>query len=261
MSEADAVAWMARLAAIAAAVAALELLCVRRQLTDRGVFAWPVLRRELAGAPRPLRWLADRVLSYPGTVAVLALQLVAALALPIVDHPAPAWVIAATSLAIAIRFRGAYNGGSDAMMIVVAVALALARTEPGSSIAELGLAYASAQLVLSYFISGVAKLADPAWRTGRALPILVGLPHYHVPRAAAAVLSRAAIAAIAGWIMLVFECGAPLALTGRTACLALLAFGAGFHVVNAVVFGLNRFLWTWLAAYPALLYWAGHIAT
>jgi hypothetical protein len=73
------------------------------------------------------------------------------------------------------------------------------------------------------------------------------------------VLSRAAIAAIAGWLMLGFECGAPLALTGRTACLALLAFGAGFHVVNAVVFGLNRFLWTWLAAYPALLYWAGHI--
>ncbi|HET9626524.1 MAG TPA: hypothetical protein VFP84_34415 [Kofleriaceae bacterium] len=256
MTQAVAVAWMARLCAVAAAVAALELLWVRRQLADRGVFAWPVLRRELAGVPWPVRWLADHVLSYPGTLGVLALQLAAALALPFVDHPAPAWIVVAAALAIAVRFRGAYNGGSDAMLIIVALAIALARTAPGSALAGLGLAYAAAQLVLSYFVSGVAKLADPAWRTGRALPILVRLPHYHVPRPAAALLSLRALAAVAGWLMLAFECGAPLALTSRTACLALLAFGAGFHVVNAVVFGLNRFLWTWLAAYPALLYWA-----
>lgn len=257
MTLAAAVDWMARGLAIAAAIAALELVRVRRALADTGVFAWPVLRRELAGAPRALRALADALLSYRGTLVVLALQLGGALALPWLAHPAPAWLVFATSLAIAVRFRGSYNGGSDSMILIVALAVALARTAPGSRLAVAGLAYAAAQLVLSYFIAGVAKLADPAWRRGTALPIVVRLPQYQVAPAAQAVLSRPTVARLAGWAMLGFECGFPLALTDRTACLVLLTTGAGFHLTNAVVFGLNRFLWAWLAAYPALVYWAG----
>ncbi|MCE9573542.1 MAG: HTTM domain-containing protein [Deltaproteobacteria bacterium] len=255
----DAVAWMARGLALAAAVAALELLRVRRALADTGVFAWPVLRRELAGAPRGVRAVADAVLSYRGTLAVLALQLAAALALPWIDHPAPAWIVFATSLAIAIRFRGAYNGGSDAMLLVVALAVALARSAPDSRLALAALGYAAAQLVLSYFIAGVAKLADPAWRRGTALRIVVRLPQYQVAAAAQALLSRPVITRVAAWAMLAFECGFPLALTDRTVCLALLAFGAGFHLTNAIVFGLNRFLWAWLAAYPALVFWVARL--
>jgi hypothetical protein len=29
---------------------------------------------------------------------------------------------------------------------------------------------------------------------------------------------------------------------------------AAFHLANACLFGLNRFLWIWLAAYPPLLW-------
>ncbi len=261
MTEAVAVTWMARGLALAAAVAALELLVARHALGDAGVFAWPVLRRELAGAPHPVRVLADRVLSYRGTLGLLALQLGAALTLPWIDHPAPAWLVVATSLAISIRFRGSYNGGSDAMLIIVALAVALARTAPGLPLARAGLAYAAAQLVLSYVVSGVAKLADPAWRDGRALPILVRLPHYRVPAWAAALLGRASIARAAAWGMLAFECGFPLALAHPMACAILLAVGAAFHLANAVVFGLDRFLWTWLAAYPALIFWVSDRTT
>jgi len=256
---AAAVDWMARGLAIAAAIAALELVRVRRALADTGVFAWPVLRRELAGAPRAVRAVADIALSYRGTLVILALQLAAALALPWLDHPAPAWIVFATSLAIAIRFRGAYNGGSDAMLLVVALAVALARTAPASRLAPAALGYAAAQLVLSYVIAGDAKIADPAWRRGTALRIVVRLPQYQVSPAAQALLSRPAITRLAAWAMLAFECGFPLALTDRAVCLALLAFGAGFHVTNAVVFGLNRFLWAWLAAYPALVFWVARL--
>ena len=251
-----AVAWMARGLALAAAIAALELLRVRRALADTGVFAWPVLRRELAGAPRAIRAAADVVLSYRGTLAVLALQLAAALALPWLDHPAPAWIVFATSLAIAIRFRGTYNGGSDAMLLVVMLALGLARSAPGSPLAAAGLAYAAAQLVLSYFVAGISKLGEPAWRSGRAIPMLMRVAHYRTPAWATTVLSKPPIARLAAWSMLAFECAFPLALVRPSVCAVLVICGAAFHVVNAVVLGLNRFLWTWLAAYPALLYWA-----
>jgi len=259
VTESVAITWMARGLAVAAAVAALELLVVRHAFADTGVLAWPVLRRELAGAPRAIRALADRVLSYRGTLALMLLQLAAALALPWIDHPAPAWIVLATTLAIAIRCRGSYNGGSDAMLIIVALAVALARTAP--SLARAGLAYAAAQLVLSYFVSGIAKLQDPTWRTGRALPILVRLAHYGVPRRAAALLSRPTLARAAAWLMLAFECSAPIALVDPTICAAWLAVGAAFHLVNAMVFGLDRFLWTWLAAYPALVFWVSDRTT
>jgi hypothetical protein len=33
-----------------------------------------------------------------------------------------------------------------------------------------------------------------------------------------------------------------------------------FHLFNALALGLNRFLWAWLAAYPALLFWSALLA-
>lgn len=252
----EATAWMARGGGLAAAIAALELLWVRRALADDGVFAWPVLRGELAAAPGWLRGVADRVCSYRGIVAVLVIQLASAAAMPWLDHPAPPWLVFGCALAVAIRFRGSYNGGSDAMLLIVVLAVGLARLAPGSQLAEAGLAYAAAQLVLSYFVAGIAKLPDAAWRTGRALPVLVQLPHYGAPAWAVALLSRPRIARPAGWAILALECGFPLALLHPSLCMALLMCGAGFHLTTAIVFGLNRFLWTWLAGYPALLYWA-----
>jgi hypothetical protein len=235
--------WMTRLAALAVAVAALELLVVRRALSDNGVFAWPILRRDHTR-------LAGFVFAYRPTVVILALQLASAIALPWLDHPAPAWIAFVTSLAISVRFRGSYNGGSDSMLLVVTLSLAIAHTWPEH--ARIALAYCAVQLVLSYVLAGIAKLRDPAWRTGRALAILVELPQYRVPHRLVGFVSR--LSRFGSWAILAFEIAVPLAFMSSLACTIVLAIGAAFHVANAVVFGLDRFLWTWLAAYPALLY-------
>jgi hypothetical protein len=229
----DAQEWMSRLGAIAVVIASLEVMIVHRAWTS-GVYRG----RSLAAAP--VTWL------------VLILQLAAGLALPWTATPIIAWAAFGATLAIAARWRGSYNGGSDAMLLVVLLAIALART--GGTAALAGLAYAAAQLVLSYFLSGVAKLRDPAWRRGEALPILVAIPRYGVPvRLAAALSGRAG--AVAAWAMLGFELAFPLALVDARLTLAFLAGAAVFHFVNAVVFGLNRFLWIWIAAFPALVFW------
>lgn len=236
-------AWMARLTAVAAAVAALELLVARRAVSDDGVFAWPVLRRDYAH-PR----LADLLFGYRATLALLVVQLAAALALPWV--PLGAWILFATTLATSVRFRGSFNGGSDSMMLVVTLALALAHTFPAH--ANLAFGYCAIQLALSYTLAGLAKLRDPAWRSGRALAILVELPQYRVPRPFARI--AAAWTRVGSWSILAFELAFPLAFASPLAASILLPIGAGFHLANALVFGLDRFLWAWLAAYPALLY-------
>ena len=257
LTAADAVAWMARLAGLATTVAALELICVRRALGERGVFRWAILRRDYAGAPRgrsarsPTRCSARAARRSSSACSSRARP-----RCPGSRTPAVAWCAVATTLAIAVRFRGSYNGGSDAMLLVVLIGVALARTGPGTALERAGLAYAAVQLVLSYFVSGVAKLGDRRWRDGTALPLLVALPQYavrrgHSRRSWRGPSSRARPAAA----MLAFECAFPLALVRPTACAVLLAIGLGFHAVNAVAFGLNRFLWAWLAAYPALVFW------
>jgi hypothetical protein len=44
-----------------------------------------------------------------------------------------------------------------------------------------------------------------------------------------------------------------MALTGAL-CVAAL-----FHLANAVLFGLNRFLWVWIASYPSILWLHGRV--
>ncbi len=244
--------WTSRLAAIATVICALELIAVHRTFGEHGVFRWSILRREY---PPLVRALLDPVFGTRGTWVIALVQLGSGLALPWLDRlPVPMlwpWLAVASTLLIAVRFRGTYNGGSDAMLLVVLLGIAVAV----SGAPRVGLAYIAVQLVLSYVISGTAKLRDRAWRDGEALPIMVRLPQYAVPAAAVRVLTVPVVARTAGLGMLAFECAFPLALGRFGLCLALLAIAAVFHLVNAIVFGLNRFLWAWLAAFPALIFW------
>ncbi|MBK6917841.1 MAG: hypothetical protein IPH07_10615 [Deltaproteobacteria bacterium] len=249
----QALAWTSWLAALVCAVAAIELWSVRHAWRDAGVFRWSTLRIEYDTLPRPLRRALDQLFDGRGFAWVVRLQLGLALALPWWSHPLPAWGLVATTLACSVRFRGSYNGGSDAMTMVVLLGLAIARTR--TSWAELGLAYIAAQLVLSYFIAGVAKLADRRWRDGTALPALLSIPQYGVPPRARRALTHATVRRAAAGGVLAFECGFPLALVDATACALLATVALAFHVANVALLGLNRFLLAWLAAYPALLFW------
>lgn len=247
----DATAW---LAAIPTAIAAIELLQVRSSWRDDGVWGWSILRRELPARARALRRMMDALLGATGFTVVLALQLGCALALPWASGPWPAAIAWACVLAGAFRFRGAYHGGADAMLLVVLGGLALARCDLDGALGSLGLAYVAVQLVLSYFIAGLVKLREPSWRSGAAMHEVLALPQYRAPNWARRWLDRPAIARGCAWIVVGFECLFPLALFDPRAAVLLGAVAIAFHAANVAVLGLNRFLWTWLAAYPALAF-------
>lgn len=254
MTLASALHWMERLVAVAVALQTLELLSVRAAFADGGVFAWPLLRRELVSAPRALRVLSDLTLAARPFQIVLALRLGAALALPFMEHGAISAVLLATTLLVCFRFRGSYNGGSDAMTVVVLVALCVARLTAGELGAKAGLAYAAVQLTLSYFVAGVAKLRTSSWRTGRALNDVLSSPPY-AGHSRLRGLPHGLEAPLA-WAIISLECALPIAWYDRQLCVLLLATALLFHVANAYVLGLNRFVWAWLSAFPALIYWS-----
>ena len=57
-----------------------------------------------------------------------------------------------------------------------------------------------------------------------------------------------------GWAVMVFELVFPLALFSQPALFIALGLAMLFHLANAYFFGLNRFVFAWLAAYPSLLW-------
>jgi hypothetical protein len=56
-----------------------------------------------------------------------------------------------------------------------------------------------------------------------------------------------------------FEVLFPLALLHPLALYAGLVIAATFHLANAFLFGLNRFFWIWICAYPSLIWFQGRV--
>ncbi len=241
--------WTERLVALAVALQTIELLQIRRACRDDGVWSWPVLKLEHGGLPAALRAPLGWVLPYDRFMALLGVRLACALALIATGWSPLALVLLFSQLAICVRFRGTFNGGSDTMTVVVLLSLSVA-LHP--ALERAAVVYIAVQVSLSYVIAGLAKLRQREWRSGAALQRFLQSDHYGAP-AFVRELSTPSVARVLSFATIGFECTFPLALIDPRLCLGWLSLGLCFHVANAVVFGLNRFLFAWAAAYPALL--------
>lgn len=204
----------------------------------------------LAG-PRPYWSVA-----LTGAQAACATVLLAGAASPAV----PSSILAAGCLAAAsVRLRQyarlpiTVNGG-DRMLVIVLLSAGLGAALDGSGAGTAFASYAGMQAALAYTIAGGAKLMSESWRRGDALNVITattqfGLPALHRRLTANVGASRALAYAVIG-----FECAAPVALVaGPKAALVFVVIGVSFHCANAVVLGLNNFVWAFVAAYPSYL--------
>lgn len=217
--------WVGVLISLAVILQSLEALWVKAWPWDVVEPEMPLALRFALRRPEVLNWIrlasALFALVYAGPLAVAAL-----------------WV---TTWLIAIRWRGTFNGGSDFMTFHVLGAWLVSLCFPESE--RICLHYVAIQLTLSYFVAGVAKIRRREWRSGEALAGF--LRKYRAPVAAPFLIS---------WLVIAFELLAPLAWLQP---LPFAAVALSFHAANAYAFGLNRFFWAWLAAYPALFAVAG----
>ncbi|MEM9582909.1 MAG: HTTM domain-containing protein [Pseudomonadota bacterium] len=157
-------------------------------------------------------------------------------------------------LVILHRFQGPYNGGSDRMGGLVLACLSLAHWLPGALWQEVAFAYLGVQLTLSYVVSGLVKLRNPDWRRGTALSDVFAFSAYPVSEDLRGLASRGRLMWAGSWAVILFEALFPLALIFPLSLAVALLIGALFHLTNACLFGLNRFFWIWLAAYPSLIW-------
>jgi hypothetical protein len=233
----------------------------RSQSLDR-VSDWSLQRQEMPAHPPGLRALADALFSRPGPyLAMLGLRGLLALALMAGVLPAAGAVaLFVIALLLLLRWRGAFNGGSDFMTLVGLTGLLIAHAWgawAGMAAGwRAGLWYVALHAITSYFVSGWVKFLRPEWRSGEALPMFLDTGVYG-PLPPDSVFRRPAVARLASWSFTLWEGCAPLALLDLRIAALFCAVAALFHFLVFWFFGLNRFFWAWLATFPAVMYAAG----
>lgn len=167
--------------------------------------------------------------------------------------------LAVTSLVMLHRFQGPYNGGSCRMSVLILWCVMGAHLAPTLLWQEALLSYLAFQLILSYFMSGKVKLMNREWRSGQALRDVFAFSAYPVSQGLRRFSERSTLLWTASWLVILFEVLFPFALVHPLTLSCALVLAAGFHLANAFLFGLNRFVWIWLAAYPSLLWFQGRV--
>ena len=169
----------------------------------------------------------------------------------------PTWICAAlfvNALVILRRFQGPYNGGSDLLSLLLITALCAVHLMPSARWQEYVFGYLALQVIFSYFKSGLSKVIHEDWRTGTALRDVFLFSVYPVSEATRNWAERPRLLCAMSWAVILLELLFPLALISLPVLIAGLAAMLLFHLANFVLFGFNRFVWVWLAAYPSLIW-------
>jgi hypothetical protein len=255
----QALRWTEFVFAWSLALQTLEYLRMGAATHPEGLWSWTLQRRDIpvAAVRRALDVLFHPVVHQGHLVVRLLLAVLLCVS-------GGSWGLIAFlfvgNLLILIRWRGAFNGGSDFMTLVVLTGLLIAYTVGTWVDAELGvragLWYICIQSVTSYFMSGAVKLLRVQWRNGEAMTIFLNAAIYG-PLPPQHWLRHRVWAMLGSWGFIAWECAFPFALVGPWHAVAFCAVAAVFHFLVFWFFGLNRFFWAWMASFPAIVWCAG----
>ena len=170
--------------ALSAGIQTLEYWRMQTAMQGKGLWVWSIQRQDI-----PTAWVRNVLdkLFTPTMFRVLLLTRLLALLSLLVQggNLLNIGFLFVSNLAVLIRWRGAFNGGSDFMSLVVMTGLLIAQVASFLMDTEMawraGFWYITIQSMTSYFMSGSVKLLQPEWRNGRAMTIFLNAA-IHGPR-------------------------------------------------------------------------------
>ena len=188
----------------------------------------------------------------------------AAVALMVVgNHLAIALLLFIGNILLLIRWRGAFNGGSDFMTLITATGLLIAQVVQAFTDAQTGwsagLGYIAIQTLSSYFVSGWVKLKRPEWRNGQALPVFLNSGLYG-PLKSDSVFRRPVVALVCSWAFILWEGLFPLVLVFPSWTFGVVGVALLFHFLVFWFFGLNRFFWAWAANLGSIFFLSHYLS-
>jgi hypothetical protein len=250
-----------RLASVSVCISCLELLARRKQFEDPNLLNWPISQLRYS-------WMAKGILArplnamfaYPAILVIIWIRLLSAVLLLtnlFTSRQRASFAASITLASTGLAARNPYGqDGADQMTLFTFGTLTLANLcSPVSKVKDTCLWFLAAQSCLSYFVSGVSKATSPAWRMGSPLPGIFRAKMYGNKRIAEYLQARPVLAVLLARSLIIYECLFPFVLIFPRALsrLGLLA-GIIFHTVAALTMGLNTFLWSFIATYPAVDY-------
>ena len=242
----------------------VELVYNWRSFQDNRLYSWKVistLRYIKEGST--LHKITDWLLKYPNFLGVLFIRTLLILLLVVPGvwtfSEAPLFLLMVIT-SLLINYRSPFGqDGSDQMSSIVIIVLFLYHINPENLIvAQAGLWFIGLQSLLSYFTAGYFKARGDKWtKNPNAVYLIFNTATYGSKPIAGYLQNRQMIITFLTWSTVVIEVAFPLVLfTGYPGMIVFLGWGLGFHLMNALVMGLNSFLWAFLATYGAVIYCA-----
>lgn len=160
-------------------------------------------------------------------------------------------------LTVLITVRSPYGlNGAYQMSIVILLALAFASLAGlNSQTSLLCLWFIAGQLFVSYLVAGFNKLYSPIWRKSHALFVIFSTRTFGHAPLYQLLMKNKMLTALISWTIFLFEITfVGILFLNPEHALVLLILGAFFHLNVAIFMGLNDFLFSFTATYPAVLY-------
>jgi hypothetical protein len=238
-------------------ISTLELMANFRMFRNDGLLSWNILslRVGFLGQSRFAGWL----FSERSMAVTLWIRLCAAVTLGLARNllviDSVLVLILATYWLLAARtWLGA--DGSDQMGQIVslgALLVSIGLSSEKMEVAFAGTLLIGGQALISYFVSGAAKLVSPIWRHGIAMVGIMNT-HSHGNAVAGKISQSTLFARTMCWVVMGAEVLFPLVLFApRGVLVASLAAMLALHLSIAYFMGLNTFVWSFVATYPSVI--------
>lgn len=247
-------------------IAALEDLKNWQMFKSTGLLSWRVSRLSFKWPAKDLRLkLCNSLLhdnAFKCSIYLRALASLLLLIFSILNIVSSILICVLFSLNLLMNFRSPYGlDGSYQMNLVVLFALSLGSVFGiDSQISITCLLFIAAELISSYFIAGFSKLISPVWRKSSALHGIFSTRNFGHSFFYRLISWSELLTTILSWYIFLFEMLFFTVLFFHPAyTVVFFTIGFLFHVFNAIVMGLNNFLLSFLAAYPALFYCVNYI--
>jgi hypothetical protein len=146
--------------------------------------------------------------------------------------------------------------GADQFNTILLFLLTPCTLFPSPALQAISLVAIAGQVIICYFSNGLVKALAPGWWDGSHLKTLLQTGNFSRKWAARfAAVTDTSIFRLLGSMIVIWELSAVLALFLPLPLLwAYLGIGILFHLINAVVMGLNTFFWSFVSSYPAILF-------
>ncbi|MFT5254472.1 MAG: hypothetical protein ACI87N_003544 [Flavobacteriales bacterium] len=146
--------------------------------------------------------------------------------------------------------------GADQMLFLITIVLLLCYLIFNTiAIKKTGATFIAIQLLLSYFVAGIAKLVSNSWRSGSAIKGILSTNTYGSKFTRDILTKKNRINKAICWMVILIEIAFPVIIfIPHEYIFYFLGLGFILHLSIAIIMGLNDFIWGFIAAYPFLYY-------